>query len=72
MARAAEIKKDIVYGRPDGVELKMDVGRPEGGYGPFRSASSSWRRLGERQKDKDVGPMVETLTGAGFVWFSID
>jgi alpha-L-fucosidase 2 len=72
LAFAADLRKDIVYARPDGVPLKMDVSIPDG-KGPFPTVilvhGGGWRN-GDKQKY--ITPLFQPLTEAGFAWFSID
>lgn len=68
----AELRKDIEYGRVEGVSLKLDAFVPEG-PGPFPTAilvhGGGWEG-GDKQTY--ITYIFEPLSQAGFTWFSID
>ena len=82
IARAFEpgLHSDIEYGQADGVSLKLDASVPEGD-GPFPVAilvhgggwgSGDKANVGSVGGGADISPWFSTLTGAKFVWFSIN
>jgi acetyl esterase len=68
----AALQKDIEYRTIDGKKLTLDVSVPDG-EGPFPAViivhGGGWARGDKRTY---VTPLFDTLTNAGFVWFSID
>jgi acetyl esterase/lipase len=72
-ARAAEIttEKDIVYGKADTVELKLDMARPKEGKGPFPAIvcihGGGWK-AGDRS---NLATLIKTLAGKGYVAVTI-
>jgi alpha-L-fucosidase 2 len=74
---AAELRKDIEYGRAEGMSLRLDASIPDrsgpDGAGPFPAAvvvhGGGWVR-GDRRVD--VAPLLPPLAEAGIAWFSID
>jgi alpha-L-fucosidase 2 len=75
-----ELRKDIEYGRADGVSLKLDASVPDG-TGPFPIAilvhGGGWHGGDKAGSDKpgdgaDVTPWFAPLTAAKFTWFSIN
>jgi acetyl esterase len=66
------VQKDVEYRNIDGKKLTLDASVPEGD-GPFPAVilvhGGSWARGDKRSY---VAPLFDTLTQAGFVWFSID
>ncbi len=79
-AAAAELKKDLEYGRVGDVRLLLDASVPEGA-GPFPVAilvhGGGWSR-GDKcgtlipGDSADITPWFEPLTRAKFTWFSIN
>ena len=71
-AVAAVIKSDVEYGRAGNVSLRLDACIPEG-PGPFPAAilvhGGAWTGGDKR---RDIRPLFDPLTRAGFVWFSIN
>jgi acetyl esterase/lipase len=71
---AAEIQKDIVYGTAGGFPLRLDARIPDG-PGPFPAVvivhGGGWAG-GSKADPKEVGPILDPLTGAGIAWFSVD
>jgi alpha-L-fucosidase 2 len=77
---AAELKKDIEYGRAGGVSLRLDASVPDG-PGPFPVAilvhGGGWSRGDKAGSDKpgdsaDITPWFGPLTAANFTWFSLN
>ena len=72
VAAGAEFKGDIEYARAGDTALHLDACVPDGN-GPFPIAilihGGGW---GAGDKRGDVTPLMEPLTQAGFIWFSID
>ena len=70
----AEFKADIEYTRAGGTPLLLDASVPDG-EGPFPVAilihGGGWGN-GNKRGEGDIKPLMEPLTQAGFVWFSID
>lgn len=70
-ATGAQVRKDVEYGRVDGISLRMDASIPEG-EGPFPAVilvhGGGWVS-GDRRTN--VQPLFEPLSEAGFAWFSI-
>jgi acetyl esterase len=70
-AVAADLRANIEYGRVNGVSLRMDASIPNG-PGPFPAAiivhGGAWV-AGDRKRN--VQPLFEPLSDAGFAWFSI-
>ncbi len=70
-AAFAETKRDLEYGRAEGVSLRMDASIPEGN-GPFPAViivhGGGWV-AGDRRTN--VQPLFEPLSDAGFAWFSV-
>jgi len=68
----ATLKADIEYGEAGGENLLLDVCVPNGD-GPFPVAimvhGGGWT---SGDKERDHVPILEALTGAKFVWFSIN
>lgn len=73
-AFAAELRSDIEYKRSGDTLLKLDACSPEGA-GPFPIAilihGGGWSN-GDKRGEGDIKPLMDPLTQAGFVWFSID
>ena len=73
-ATGAEFKTDIEYARAGGTPLLLDASVPDG-EGPFPVAilihGGGWGN-GNKRGEGDIKPLMEPLTQAGFVWFSID
>ena len=78
--RAADLRKDIEYGRADGESLRLDASVPEG-RGPFPVAllvhGGGWSGGDKSGSDRpgnsaDITPWFGELTQAGFTWFSIN
>ena len=73
-AAAAEFKTDIEYARIGDTMMKLDASVPEGA-GLFPIAilihGGGWSN-GNKRGEGDIQPLMEPLTQAGFVWFSID
>jgi acetyl esterase len=66
------LRRDIEYARPNGVSLLLDACVPASAAkapGVIIVHGGGWVR-GNRQVD--VAPLFEPLSGAGFAWFSID
>ena len=80
LARGAELRKDIAYGRADGESLLLDASVPDG-TGPFPVAilvhGGGWSR-GDKGGSStpgdsaDITPWFAPLTEAKFTWFSIN
>ena len=79
-ASAAELRRDIEYGRPDGTPLLLDASVPDGA-GPFPIAilvhGGGWSAGDKSGSDKpgssaDITPWFAPLTAANFTWFSIN
>lgn len=70
-ATGAQVRKDVEYGRVNGISLRMDASIPEG-EGPFPAViivhGGGWVS-GDRRTN--VQPLFEPLSEAGFAWFSI-
>lgn len=65
-------EKDVVYARPNGHPLLLDLRVPDG-PGPFPAAILiHGGGFDEGSKSTNVRPLFEPLAGAGFAWFSID
>ncbi len=68
----AELRKDVEYGKVEGVSLKLDASIPDG-PGPFPTAilvhGGGWE-AGDKQTY--ITYIFEPLSEAGFAWFSID
>jgi alpha-L-fucosidase 2 len=78
LAGAAELKKDVEYGRAGDVPLRLDVSVPDG-PGPYPVAilvhGGGWSRgdkSGNPGDSADITPWFAPLTAAHFTWFSID
>jgi len=80
LAAAAELKKDIEYGRAGEVSLRLDASVPDG-PGLFPVAilvhGGGWSRGDKAGSDKpgdsaDITPWFGPLTAANFTWFSIN
>ena len=71
---AAELRSDLEYTRTAGIPQRLDACIPEG-HGPFPIAilvhGGGWSS-GNKRAENDLKPLMEPLTQAGFVWFSID
>lgn len=76
----AELRRDVEYGRADGVSLKLDVNVPDGA-GPFPVAilvhGGGWSSGDKAGSDHpgngaDITPWFAPLTAAKFTWFSIN
>lgn len=77
---AAELRKDLEYGRAAGESLKLDASVPDGS-GPFPIAilvhGGGWRR-GDKGgsttpgDNADISPWFAPLTAANYTWFSIN
>jgi acetyl esterase len=69
---SAGVQKDIEYRNIDGKKLTLDVSVPDGD-GPFPAViivhGGGWARGDKRSY---VTPLLDTLTKANFVWFSIE
>ncbi len=80
LAAAAELRRDIEYGRAGDVSLRLDASVPDG-TGPFPVAilvhGGGWSR-GDKAGSStpgdsaDITPWFEPLTAANFTWFSIN
>ena len=68
----AEFKANIEYGKAGGESLRLDASVPDGS-GPFPMVivvhGGGW---GTGDKQRDITPLFEPLTKAGFTWFSIN
>ena len=65
-------KSDVEYSRPNGKPLLLDVHVPDGS-GPFPAVIVvHGGGFDQGTKISYVGPLLEVLTNANFVWFSID
>lgn len=80
LASAAEVRRDLEYGRAGGERLLLDAGVPDG-PGPFPVVilvhGGGWRRGDKAGSDEpgngaDITPWFAPLTQAGFVWLSIN
>jgi alpha-L-fucosidase 2 len=72
VAARAEMKKDIVFAKPEGVELTLDASVPEG-TGPFPTAILvHGGGFTGGTKTSFITPLFEPLTRAGFTWFTIN
>ena len=68
----AESQSDLTYGTAAGEELKLDISAPEG-LGPFPVCILVHGGGFERgDKQKQVKPLFDPLTNAGFAWVSIN
>jgi alpha-L-fucosidase 2 len=79
-AGAAEVRRDVEYGRAGGERLLLDVGVPDG-PGPFPVAilvhGGGWRRGDKAGSDQpgdgaDISPWFATLNRGRYVWVSIN
>ena len=77
---AVEVRRDVVYGEAGGETLRLDIARPDG-QGPFPVVvlvhGGGWSGGDKAGTEKpgagaDIRPWFEPLTGAGFVWVSIN
>jgi acetyl esterase len=65
-------QKDVVYGRPGGTALLLDLHIPDG-PGPFPAAILvHGGGFDEGSKSTNCKPLFEPLANANFAWFSID
>jgi pectinesterase len=70
---------DVVYGKVDGLELRLDASVPAG-QGPFAAViyihGGGWGRGDKRSVGVGTGadavPWADTLTSSGLAWFSIN
>lgn len=73
-AWSAELRSDIEYTRTSDIAQQLDACVPDG-TGPFPIAilihGGGWG-AGNKRAEGDIKPLMEPLTQAGFVWFSID
>jgi alpha-L-fucosidase 2 len=79
-AVAAEVRRDVEYGRAGGERLLLDASVPEGA-GPFPIAilvhGGGWSNGDKSGSNRpgdgaDISPWFEPLTQAKFTWFSIN
>src|SRR5262245_17952624 len=65
--RPAQVDKDLAYGKAGDTDLKLALGLPKAGDGPFPALvcihPGSWRQ-GNRQQ---LSQTIETLAGRGYV-----